>query len=59
VAGRRLCRRDRQVVGEKALDLIWVPGWISNVEASWEVPAYAHFLHRLAYFSRLILFDDA
>src|SRR3954454_25366645 len=46
-----------QVVGDKAFDLIWVPGWISNVEESWEVPEYAHFLHRLASFSRLILFD--
>ena len=46
-----------QVVGDKGFDLIWVPGWISNVEESWEVPEYAHFLHRLASFSRLILFD--
>jgi pimeloyl-ACP methyl ester carboxylesterase len=46
-----------QVVGDKPFDLIWVPGWISNVEESWEVPEYAHFLHRLASFSRLILFD--
>ena len=46
-----------QVAGEGPFDLIWVPGWISNVEASWEVPEYAHFLHRLASFSRLILFD--
>jgi len=46
-----------QVVGEGPFDLIWVPGWISNVEASWEVPEYAHFLGRLASFSRLILFD--
>jgi class 3 adenylate cyclase len=46
-----------QVVGEGAFDLIWVPGWISNVEESWEVPEYAHFLRRLASFSRLILFD--
>jgi pimeloyl-ACP methyl ester carboxylesterase len=46
-----------QVVGEKPFDLIWVPGWVSNVEESWEVPEYAHFLRRLASFSRLILFD--
>jgi pimeloyl-ACP methyl ester carboxylesterase len=46
-----------QVVGDKPSDLIWVLGWISNVEESWEVPEYAHFLHRLASFSRLILFD--
>jgi len=46
-----------QVVGKGPFDVIWVPGWISNVEASWEVPEYAHFLGRLASFSRLILFD--
>ena len=46
-----------QVVGEGPFDLIWVPGWISNVEESWDVPEYAHFLNRLASFSRLILFD--
>ncbi len=46
-----------QVVGDGPFDLIWVPGWISNVEASWEIPEYAHFLDRLASFSRLILFD--
>ena len=46
-----------QIAGEGPFDLIWVPGWVSNVEASWEVPEYAHFLRRLASFSRLILFD--
>jgi pimeloyl-ACP methyl ester carboxylesterase len=46
-----------QVVGEGPFDLVWVPGWISNVEASWELPEYARFLTRLASFSRLILFD--
>jgi len=46
-----------QVVGEGELDLLWVPGWVSSVEASWEVPEYAHFLDRLAAFSRLVLFD--
>jgi pimeloyl-ACP methyl ester carboxylesterase len=46
-----------QVVGEGPFDLIWVPGWISNVEVGWEVPEYARFLTRLASFCRLILFD--
>ncbi len=46
-----------QVVGDGPFDLIWVPGWISNVEVSWEIPEYARFLERLASFSRLILFD--
>jgi pimeloyl-ACP methyl ester carboxylesterase len=46
-----------QVVGGGPLDLIYVPGWISNVELNWEEPAHAHVLERLASFSRLILFD--
>jgi pimeloyl-ACP methyl ester carboxylesterase len=46
-----------QVVGEGPLDLVYVPGWISNVELMWDEPAHAHVLERLASFSRLILFD--
>src|SRR5919204_4194120 len=46
-----------QVVGEGPLDLVYVPGWISNVELMWEEPSHAHVLDRLARFSRLILFD--
>jgi pimeloyl-ACP methyl ester carboxylesterase len=46
-----------QVVGEGPVDLIYVPGWISNVELNWEEPPLAHILERLASFSRLILFD--
>jgi pimeloyl-ACP methyl ester carboxylesterase len=46
-----------QVVGDGPLDLVWVPGWVSHVEAIWEEPSAARFLERLASFSRLILFD--
>ena len=46
-----------QIVGEGPLDLVYVPGWISNVELMWEEPAHAHVLGRLSSFSRLILFD--
>ncbi len=46
-----------QVVGEGPLDLIYVPGWISNLELMWDEPALAHVLDRFASFSRLILFD--
>src|SRR5436190_23741773 len=46
-----------QVVGEGPRDLVYVPGWVSNVELMWEEPAMAHFLQRLWSFSRLILFD--
>jgi pimeloyl-ACP methyl ester carboxylesterase len=46
-----------QVVGDGPRDLVWVPGWISHVEAAWEEPSLARFFERLASFSRLILFD--
>ncbi|HEU5213919.1 MAG TPA: adenylate/guanylate cyclase domain-containing protein [Gaiellaceae bacterium] len=46
-----------QVTGEGPTDLVYVPGWMSNVELMWEEPAMARFLDRLASFSRLILFD--
>ena len=46
-----------QVTGEGALDLLFLPGWISQVEHLWEAPAMRRFLERLAVFNRLILFD--
>jgi pimeloyl-ACP methyl ester carboxylesterase len=46
-----------QVVGEGAVDLVLVPGWMSHLELAWEEPSYARLLRRLASFSRLILFD--
>lgn len=45
-----------QVVGEGPLDLVFVPGFVSNLDAQWETQ-YAEFFSRLAAFSRLILFD--
>jgi pimeloyl-ACP methyl ester carboxylesterase len=46
-----------QVVGEGPFDLVYVPGWVSNIELMWDEPDYASFLERLASFSRLIIFD--
>ena len=46
-----------QVVGEGPFDLVYVPGWVSNIELMWDEPDYAAFLERLASFSRLIIFD--
>ena len=46
-----------QIVGDGPMDLVFAPGWISNVELGWEDPATARFYERLASFSRLILFD--
>jgi TolB-like protein/pimeloyl-ACP methyl ester carboxylesterase/Tfp pilus assembly protein PilF/predicted Ser/Thr protein kinase len=46
-----------QVIGNGPLDLVYVRGWVSNLDYFWEEPSYARFLHRLTSFSRLILFD--
>ena len=46
-----------QVVGDGRLDLLFMPGWISQVEQLWELPALRRFLERLSVFGRLILFD--
>ena len=46
-----------QVTGDGALDLLFMPGWISQIEQLWESPALRRWLERLAGFSRLILFD--
>jgi pimeloyl-ACP methyl ester carboxylesterase/DNA-binding NarL/FixJ family response regulator len=46
-----------QVVGQGPLDLVFVPGFISNLEVHWEDPGYSHLLRRLSTFTRLILLD--
>jgi pimeloyl-ACP methyl ester carboxylesterase/class 3 adenylate cyclase len=46
-----------QVVGRGPVDMVFVMGWVTNVEAIWEEPNFARFLDRLSTFSRLILFD--
>jgi pimeloyl-ACP methyl ester carboxylesterase len=46
-----------QVAGDGPVDMVFVMGWVTNIEVMWEEPAFARFLGRLASFSRLILFD--
>jgi DNA-binding winged helix-turn-helix (wHTH) protein/pimeloyl-ACP methyl ester carboxylesterase len=46
-----------QVIGDGPLDLVFVMGWVSHLEYSWQDPSFTRFLTRLASFSRLILFD--
>ncbi len=46
-----------QVFGEDSFDLLFVPGFVSNVEALWRSPEQSAFFRRLASFCRLILFD--
>src|SRR5258708_11905749 len=46
-----------QVFGRGPLDLVYVPGWISNVEMNWENPRMAASLERLGSFARVVIFD--
>jgi class 3 adenylate cyclase len=46
-----------QVTGSGPLDLVFVPGFVSNLDLGWEDTGRVYFLSRLAAFSRLILFD--
>ena len=46
-----------QVVGDGPFDVVFIPSWLSCVEAMWEEPTLAHFLRRLGMFSRLLCFD--
>ena len=46
-----------QVVGDGPLDLLFLAGWLTQLEQLWEAPANRRFLERLTTFSRLIMFD--
>jgi len=45
------------VFGRGDFDLVMVPGFVSNLELSWESPQSIHRLSRLAAFSRVIRLD--
>ena len=46
-----------QVFGDGALDLVFVPGYISHVEQIWKYPACSAFLERFGTFARILMFD--
>ena len=46
-----------QVMGDGPIDLMFMFGWISQVEQLWESPALRRWLERLSSFARVILFD--
>jgi pimeloyl-ACP methyl ester carboxylesterase len=46
-----------QVFGEGDLDLVFVPGFVSNIEHYWEMPGVPAILNRLGSFARVIMFD--
>lgn len=46
-----------QVVGDGPLDVVYVPGFVSHIDLSWELPPFATALHRFSSFARVIVFD--
>ena len=46
-----------QVVGTGDLDVVFIPGFVSHLELTWQLPGLARFMERLAAFSRVITFD--
>jgi pimeloyl-ACP methyl ester carboxylesterase/DNA-binding CsgD family transcriptional regulator len=46
-----------QAIGNGPVDLIFVPGFISNLDLNWEDPGYSRLLRRLSSFARVIQFD--
>ena len=46
-----------QVTGNGPFDLVWVPGFVSHLEADWDIPARVRIFERLGSFCRLIRFD--
>jgi len=46
-----------QVIGNGPFDVVFVGGFVSNVEAIWDSPARTKFFNRLSSFCRLIIFD--
>lgn len=46
-----------QVVGDGPFDLVYAPGWLSNVEFAWESPHYTEFFTKLGRFCRVLIFD--
>jgi pimeloyl-ACP methyl ester carboxylesterase/DNA-binding CsgD family transcriptional regulator len=46
-----------QVVGKGSVDLLFMSGFVSHLEISWEEPGYAAFFEELGRHARVIIFD--
>ncbi|MFT6883126.1 MAG: pimeloyl-ACP methyl ester carboxylesterase/AraC-like DNA-binding protein [Marinoscillum sp.] len=46
-----------QVFGKGAIDLVYIPGWVSNIDLMWACPELVDFLNELGKIARVILFD--
>ncbi len=46
-----------QIIGDGPVDLLFVHGFLSNLEIAWENEEYTNFFEELGKFARVILFD--
>ncbi|WP_340200006.1 alpha/beta fold hydrolase [Ascidiimonas sp. W6] len=46
-----------QVFGSGSIDMVYIPGWVSNIDWMWSCPELVHFLQELGKVARVILFD--
>jgi pimeloyl-ACP methyl ester carboxylesterase/AraC-like DNA-binding protein len=46
-----------QVFGSGPIDMVYIPGWVSNIDLMWDCPELVHFFEQLAKVARIILFD--
>jgi pimeloyl-ACP methyl ester carboxylesterase len=46
-----------QVFGDGSIDLVYIPGFISNIENYWDWPEFARWLRHIGNRARVILFD--
>src|SRR5437660_9265010 len=46
-----------RMFGDGPRDIVLIPGTLSHLELTWEVPSNEHLLKRLTAFSRVIVFD--
>lgn len=46
-----------QVFGSGEKDLVYIPGWVSNIDLMWDCPSLVIFFKELAKVVRIILFD--
>ena len=48
-----------QVFGDGPIDLVMVPGFVSNLDLQWTDPGMTGFNERMATFSRLVMYGKA
>ncbi|OEK00958.1 hypothetical protein BFP97_05290 [Roseivirga sp. 4D4] len=46
-----------QVFGTGSVDLVYIPGWVSNIDWMWSCPELVNFLQELGKICRVVLFD--